>query len=287
MTDQYTVIGNPIAHSRSPWIHSHFAAQLGLDISYGRELAPLDDFAGTVKALQMAGYKGANVTVPFKQQAFELGDVNSESVVFAKAANTLKFMPDGTVHTDNTDGAGLCRDLHHLLSSRLMTLADVQVLMIGAGGAASGCVSAFKQAGVQGLYIVNRTAANAANLALRAETIGLPAWAGGLTDFPVNRPDKPLVVVNASSSSLKGEVPELDGRWYDQTVLAYDMMYAAKPTAFMQDTAPRVPAEALLTDGLGMLVHQAAYSFEWWTGHKPDALLTLNTLRTLLNEESL
>ncbi|HEX5484562.1 MAG TPA: shikimate dehydrogenase [Limnobacter sp.] len=286
MTDRYAVIGNPIAHSRSPWIHSHFAKQLGLDLDYGRQLAPLDDFVGTVRAMQEAGYKGANVTVPFKQQAFELGDVHSDAVAFAKAANTLKFLPDGQIQTDNTDGMGLCRDLSDRLATKSLSLAEVQVVMVGAGGAASGCVSAFKQAGVKHLSILNRTAGKAVELAQRATSIGLPAWGGGLVDFPGDFENIPVVLVNASSSSLKGEVPILDERWYSGTVMAYDMMYAAQPTAFMRDIGPRLSSDALLSDGLGMLVHQAALSFEWWTGERPDAVLTLNALRTILTGES-
>ena len=149
--DRYVVIGNPIAHSMSPFIHSNFAAQLGLPLQYERVLAPLDGFAQTVAALQAAGVKGANVTVPFKLDAFALASASPNSLTpaaeFAQAANTLKFNADGTVLADNTDGGGLCRDLNRQLNALGLHLEQCQILMIGAGGAASGCVAAFQQAG--------------------------------------------------------------------------------------------------------------------------------------------
>lgn len=280
--DRYVVIGNPIAHSMSPFIHTDFAAQLGLPLQYERVLAPLDGFAQTVGALKAAGVKGANVTVPFKLDAFALASVPPSTLTpaaeFAQAVNTLKFNADGTVLADNTDGGGLCRDLDRQLQALGLRLEQCQILMIGAGGAASGCVAAFQQAGVQHLTVLNRTVGKARELAQRAEATDLPAAGGGLDTPPSHFeiPGAPVVIVNASSSSLKGDVPAIHPDWYPRTVLAYDMMYAAEPTPFMRALSK---LDFPCSDGLGMLVFQAQLAFELWTGQAPDALETLSKVR--------
>lgn len=279
--DRYVVIGNPIAHSMSPAIHSDFAAQLGLSLQYQRVLAPLNGFTQTVAALKAAGVKGANVTVPFKLEAFALATECSPAAQFAQAANTLKFNADGTVLADNTDGGGLCRDLARQLKTLGLRMDQCQVLMIGAGGAASGCVAAFQDSGIQHLTVINRTVGKARELAERAEAIDLPAAGGGLDTPPSHFeiPGAPVIIVNASSSSLKGDVPALHPDWYERAVLVYDMMYAAEPTPFMQSiNNPELPC----SDGLGMLVFQAQLAFEVWTGRSPNALATLNKVRQML-----
>lgn len=288
-TDRYVVIGNPIAHSMSPAIHSDFAAQLGIPIQYERLLAPVNGFRQTVAAVQAAGVKGANVTVPFKLDAFAIvsGPANglTNAAQFAQAVNTLKFQPDGSVLGDNTDGGGLCRDLARQLKVLGLRMDQCQVLMIGAGGAASGCVAAFQEAGVQHLTVLNRTAAKALELAIRAEAIDLPAAGGGLETPPshFDIPGAPVIVVNASSSSLKGDVPAIHADWYERAVLVYDMMYSAEPTAFMRSiNNPEVPC----SDGLGMLVFQAQLAFEVWTGQSPDALQTLAKVRQIILAKS-
>ncbi|MCQ8896999.1 shikimate dehydrogenase [Limnobacter humi] len=276
------VLGNPIAHSKSPAIHRDFASQLGLSVQYERVLAPLQGFDGTVRALRAAGVAGANVTVPFKQAAFELAGQYSEGAQFAEAANTLVFSPEG-IYADNTDGGGLCRDLNRQLQAHQLSLADCEVLLLGAGGAASGCIAAFKQHGVQALTILNRTVHKAEALALRANRIGLPATGAGF-DTKAIATGLPRVVVNASSASLNGEVPVMDVAWYRDAVLAYDMMYGAETTAFMKHVA-RVNPALLISDGLGMLVFQAALAFEIWTGRTPDALMTLARMREGLGQQ--
>ena len=284
-SDRYVVIGNPIAHSMSPFIHADFAAQLGIFLQYERVLAPLNGFSQTVAALRAAGVKGANVTVPFKLEAFTLAKTPPNSLTlsaeFAQAANTLKFNSDGTMLADNTDGGGLCRDLERQLNTLGLSLAQCQVLMIGAGGAASGCVSAFQQAGVQHLTVLNRTVLKARELAERAEAIDLPAAGGGLDTPPSHFeiPGAPVVIVNASSSSLKGDVPALHVDWYQRAVLAYDMMYAAEPTPFVRSIGK---LDLPCSDGLGMLVFQAQLAFEVWTGVSPNALETLSKVRQAL-----
>lgn len=278
---RYVVLGNPIAHSMSPAIHADFAEQTGLDLQYQRLLAPLNGFAQTVAALRAAGVQGANVTVPFKLEAYALSGSLSPTAQFAQAVNTLKFMPDGGVFGDNTDGGGLCRDLDRQLQAIGLSLSKCQVMMIGAGGAAAGCVAAFQQAGVAHLTVLNRTPSKARDLATRAEALDLPA-AGGALDTPPSHfdlPGAPVVVVNASSSSLGGDVPDIHPDWYARTVLAYDMMYAAHPTPFLRAVEG---FDFVCSDGLGMLVFQAQLAFELWTGRSPDALVTLEKVRKAL-----
>jgi shikimate dehydrogenase len=278
---RFLVMGNPIAHSKSPSIHRDFAAQLGLDLQYERLLAPLNAFEPTVRAVRAAGVCGANVTVPFKRDAFVLADACSDAARFAQAANTLVFNASG-IYADNTDGGGLCRDLNRLLGLQGLLLRDCCVLMVGAGGAASGCVSAFKQQGVKHLTILNRTVATAQVLAQRAHAHGLPCSAGGLDALPVEPNQGPLVIVNASASSLNGVVPNVDAAWFADAVLAYDMMYAAHDTPFVSHVRARSQPRLHVSDGLGMLVFQAELAFELWTGQKPDGLKTLQRMRTQL-----
>lgn len=278
MTDRYVVIGNPIAHSKSPSIHADFALQTGVDLQYCRLLSPLDGFEQTLRMLKAAGVKGANVTVPFKQLAHDLADHRSEDVIFAQAANTLCWKADG-LHAQNTDGVGLCTDLNRLLAPLGLSLHGSNVLLLGAGGAASGCVAAFKAEGVAKLKILNRTPEKAVLLAKRAQSLGLDASGQALTETPSDRTN--WIVVNASSSSLGGQSMPLHAEWFAQAHLVYDMMYGAAPTPFIQQALAANPA-VLTSDGLGMLVFQAAAAFEWWTGRQPDGWSTLQRMRSTL-----
>lgn len=281
---RFVVIGNPVAHSLSPWIHAHFARQTGCAVQYERLLSPLNGFEQSVRALVACGLGGANVTVPFKQRAFELAHTWSESARFAQAANTLKFLTDGQIEAHNTDGAGLCLDLKRLLAQQGLGLEDVHVLMLGAGGAASACIADFHRAGVLELTLLNRTVAKAQVLAQRAQGLGLSTSVGPL-DMPPEGVQKPVVLLNASASSLHGEVPALHPDWFKGIALAYDMMYAAKATVFLQALSARAAGGAMvLSDGLGMLVNQAALAFELWTACKPDPWLTLAQLKKHLGK---
>lgn len=283
-TLRFVVLGNPVAHSKSPVIHRDFAAQLGLHIQYEKLLAPLEGFEQTVRALQASGVKGVNVTVPFKQQAFALATTPSPAARFAQAANTLTFKAEG-IEADNTDGGGLCRDLNRLLQAHGLSLSNCDVLLLGAGGAASACIAAFKAQGVQHLTILNRTASKAVELAQRACDHGLPAIGGGLDAKPLTPGgSNPLVLVNASASSLKGDVPAIAPEWYDNAVLAYDMMYAAHDTPFVQFVKSLAKPRLMTSDGLGMLVFQAELAFEIWTGQRPDGLQTLQRMRASLGQ---
>jgi shikimate dehydrogenase len=262
MTDRYAVIGHPIAHSKSPSIHAAFATQTGQDMSYEALLAPLDGFAATVAAFRAAGGRGLNITVPFKEEAWRLADTLSERARLAGAVNTFVIGSDG-IAGDNTDGAGLVRDLEWLGCR----LGGARVLLLGAGGAARGVVLPLLEAGVSRLFIANRTAGRAC--ALQAHFAGRDArgalGAGGWHEASGTPYD---VVINATSASLSDEAPPLPAGLYAPDSLAYDMVYGRGLTAFLGQA--RVQGAARVADGLGMLVEQAAEAFALWRGVRPD-----------------
>ena len=257
MTDKYAVIGNPIAHSKSPQIHKMFAEQTGQDISYEAILAPPDGFATTIERLRSEGYRGCNVTVPFKQSYYQLSNQKqylSYDVVHAHAANTLEFKGDG-VHLHNTDGIGLIRDIQ---DNRGVYLRGKRVLLMGAGGAARGVLSPLRDAGAN-ITVANRTVDKAIILAERfvVSSCSYDELAGKQFD----------VVINATSSGLSGEMPPLPPGIFAPGALAYDMMYG-RETPFM--AFARAHGAAAVSDGLGMLVEQAAESFFIWRGVRPE-----------------
>jgi shikimate dehydrogenase len=263
VTDRYAVIGNPVAHSKSPWIHAEFARACGEDIEYRRIEAPLEGFAGAVDAFRAAGGRGLNVTLPFKEAAYQYCDRLSERARAAGVVNTLAFGPE--VRGDNTDGIGLVRDLSE---NRGFSLAGKQVLLMGAGGAAQGVAGALLEAGIRGLVIANRTASKAEALAARfpgSRGGGYEALAGKAFD----------VIVNATSAGLSGDSPELPPAVLRREVLAYDMVYG-RDTPFL---AAARAAGARACDGLGMLVEQAAESFFVWRGVRPETRPVLAKLR--------
>ncbi|HTH63016.1 MAG TPA: shikimate dehydrogenase [Paraburkholderia sp.] len=274
--DRYAVIGNPIAHSKSPAIHAQFAQQTGERIVYDRLLAPVDGFVATVREFIAAGGRGLNVTVPFKLEAHALADRLSPRAAAAGAVNTLRFDADG-VFGDNTDGFGLVRDIEVNLG---VALAGARVLLLGAGGAARGTVLPILERGPRQLTIVNRTAAKAD--ALVAQFAGAARDAGcALTGSGPQavEPQAYDVIVNATAGSLDAALPECDDRAFGARTLAYDMMYGAEPTVFMRHA---VSLGARAADGLGMLVEQAAESFYVWRGVRPDSAPVLATLRAQL-----
>jgi shikimate dehydrogenase len=267
MTDRYAVVGNPIAHSRSPAIHARFAAQCGQDMRYERLLAPLDGFVATVDAFRAAGGRGLNVTLPFKLEAFRYADRRSARAQAAGAVNTLRFDTDGCVG-DNTDGVGMVRDVTGRLG---VALEGARVLLLGAGGAARGVVLPLLQAGVAALAIANRTASKA--LELEAIAADPRVRAGG---FDALRPGFD-VIVNATSAGLDDAAPAIDDAVYEGVRLAYDMVYGTRATAFMRRAGDA--GCALVSDGLGMLVEQAAESFLLWRGVRPDTVPVYRALR--------
>jgi shikimate dehydrogenase len=264
MTDRYAVIGHPVSHSKSPWIHAEFARQTAQDLDYGRIEAPVDGFARAVEAFRAQGARGANVTLPFKAEAFRYATRLTERARAAGAVNTLRF-DEGSVLGDNTDGVGLLRDI---TVNAGRSIAGKRVLLMGAGGAAQGVLGPLLAAGPARLVIVNRTAEKALRLAERfAGAIG-----GGYEEFAGSTFD---VLINATSAGLSDEAPPLVVDAFAPGSFAYDMVYG-KRTPFLALAAER---EAETRDGTGMLVEQAAESFALWRGVRPDTAPVLAALR--------
>lgn len=271
--DRYAVIGNPIAHSKSPWLHARFAALTGELVAYGRVLSPIDGFEQTVRSMVAGGMRGANVTVPFKFEAFAMCHTLTARARQAGAVNTLSFAADGSIAGDNTDGAGLVNDLIALSGS----LQGKRLLVLGAGGAVSGVLRPLLDAGVSALAVLNRTAGRAEALlpSLQQDYPHVDFVAGGF-----DTPSRPVdMLINGTASSLQDSTPDIGQAWYAGAALAYDMMYGAQPTPFMQQAQACGVAAA---DGLGMLAAQAAEAFFVWRGVRPPTARVLGELRALL-----
>ncbi|WP_300453652.1 shikimate dehydrogenase [Accumulibacter sp.] len=272
MSDRYCVFGNPVGHSKSPAIHAAFAAQCRQDIRYEAILVPRDGFAESVRDFAAAGGRGANVTLPFKEEAYGLTTRLSARAELAGAVNTMVFH-HADVFGDNTDGAGLLFDLGVNLSC---PIAGKRVLLLGAGGAARGVVGPLLDARPANLVIANRAAARAEDLAQRFAGATSPVGCG-YTDLPGMCFD---VVINATSASLGGELPPLPSGIFAPGSLAYDMMYGREATPFLAFAAQQ--GAARLADGLGMLVEQAAEAFLVWRGIRPATAPVLAMLRVAL-----
>ncbi len=267
MTDKYAVVGNPVAHSKSPQIHAEFASQTGQDISYERLLAPLDGFVETIEAFRQTGGKGLNVTVPFKEEAFRYARTRTARAEAAGAVNTLKF-ENGEILGDNTDGAGLVRDLTINLKR---SLKNKRILLMGAGGAARGAIAPVLAEYPAILVLANRTVEKAQQLAELFDNKLVPAPYEALMEQSFD------IVINATAASLKGELPPLPDQLFNPGALAYDMMYGTE-TPFM--AWARQHGAGTVADGLGMLVEQAAESFYLWRGVRPDTEPVIQKLRT-------
>lgn len=272
--DLYCVMGNPVEHSRSPWIHARFAELTAQNLRYTRELVALDGFSAAVQAFAAAGGRGCNVTVPFKLQAAELADSRSERVQLAGAANTL-VLADGRIHADNTDGLGLVADIR---DNAGQAIAGRDVLLIGAGGASAGALGPLLAERPRRIVIVNRTLEKAQALVERHAALaarhGVELQALGLDiaqDFDV--------VINASASSLGGAAVPVSASVLRPGCLAYDMMYGPAAQPFL-DWAAHHGARG--RDGLGMLVEQAAAAFALWRGVRPEGAPVLAELRASL-----
>ena len=270
--DRYAVIGHPIAHSKSPQIHAAFARQTGQHMQYEAILGPLDGFVATVQAFRAAGGRGMNVTVPFKLEAFTLSDHHTPRAQAAGAVNTLAFGTEGILG-DNTDGAGLVRDL----TANLGCLpGGRRILLLGAGGATRGVLLPLLMSNPASLTIANRTLSKAQDLAalflphagsVALDACGFAALAGRQFD----------IIINATAASLAGDLPPLPPGLYAKGALGYDMMYGRGQTPFM--VAALADGAARVADGLGMLVEQAAESFALWRGVHPDTAPVLAALR--------
>lgn len=273
--DQYVVIGNPVSHSKSPAIHAQFAAQTGESIAYERLAAPLDDFAACVQHFMQSGGRGANVTVPFKLEAFALATQLTPRAQAAGAVNTLSF-DDGRIVGDNTDGVGLVRDIVHNAG---VVLEGRRILLLGAGGAARGVVMPLLAERPQQLVVANRTVARAQEL-VQSFPAAAPVLKAAAFDDLSGQFD---VIINATSASLSADLPAVPATLFGPQVFVYDMMYAATPTVFMQWAAQH---GARVRDGLGMLVEQAAESFFVWRGARPDTAPVYALLRAQLADST-
>ncbi len=275
MSDRYAVIGNPIAHSKSPDIHAAFARQTGEDVEYSRLLAPLDAFRAAAAEFRAGGGRGLNVTLPFKLEAFDLADEVSRRAKDARAANFLSFEP-GRIRADNTDGAGLVADLTANLG---VTMEARRVLLLGAGGAAQGVLGPLLARQPAILTIANRSVDKALRLAenMRHQPAAASTVISGVGygDLAGHHFD---LVINATSSSLQGELPPLPADLFAPDSLAYDMMYGKEPTPFL--VFARAQGAARVADGLGMLVEQAAESFFLWRGVRPRTAPVIDLMRS-------
>lgn len=275
--DRYVVLGNPVAHSQSPFIHGQFAAQTGELVDYGRLLCPLDGFEAAVREFASGGGRGCNVTVPFKFEAARLARQRTARAALAQAANVLRFDSDGWT-ADNTDGRGLVTDIE---VNAGVALAGRRVLLVGAGGAAAGVLGPLLETRPAEVVVVNRTAANAQALVERhlplAALQGSPLHAAGLAD-PGRHFD---VVINASASSMQGAEVPVPATALAAGALAIDLMYGPAAAAFLA-WAERHGARG--RDGLGMLVEQAALAFELWRGVRPLTAPVLQALRERLQQ---
>lgn len=268
MTDKYAVIGNPIAHSKSPLIHAAFAKQTLQDLSYERVLAPLDGFSDTVLTLQSQGFKGLNITVPFKLEAFQLATKLTARAQHAGAVNTLLL--DGVdILGDNTDGAGIVRDIEHNLQQ---SFNNQRVLLLGAGGAAEGVLHPILASHPAALVIANRSLDKAQNMAKKAAGQAVTA-----TTFEGLLGSEFDIIINATSAGLTDSGLAIPASIFAQDCLAYDMMYG-KETPFMAQARSQ---GARVADGLGMLVEQAAEAFYLWRGVRPETQSLMHMMRSL------
>ncbi|MFD2165830.1 shikimate dehydrogenase [Thalassotalea euphylliae] len=270
--DKYAVFGNPIAQSKSPLIHAEFADQTKQVLEYNAIGPDVDRFHDAITTFIEQGGKGANVTAPFKEQAFSMATKLTERAQLAKAVNTLVFNKDGSILGDNTDGAGLIADL---LENKAPL--NRRVLLIGAGGAARGVIKPLLAQQPELLVITNRTHAKAEELASHFDEYGRIA---ALTSAQLESEAPFDVVINSSSSSLFNEIPAVTPAIFKTGGFAYDMSYKAENTVFI-DWALASGAETAI-DGLGMLVGQAAESFNVWRGVMPNKTPVENKLRELL-----
>ncbi len=272
--DRYAVVGNPIAHSKSPMIHQAFAKNTRQDLVYERVLAPLDGFVETVQALRIQGFKGVNVTVPFKLEAFQLANQLTERAHDAGAVNTLIFNDEGVIG-DNTDGTGIVRDIEQNLC---IPLAGKRILLIGAGGAAEGVLHPLLACSPALLVITNRTLDKAISMVKKVEEQGeyryISVNAYAFDDLRGQAFD---VVINATSTGLTDSSLPLPATIFSPQALAYDMMYG-RETPFMAFARSH---GANVADGLGMLVEQAAEAFYVWRGVRPETQDVMQQIRNL------
>jgi shikimate dehydrogenase len=267
---RYAVVGNPVLHSKSPRIHAEFARSTGHDLTYEHLLAPLDGFVAAVEGFRDAGGRGLNVTVPFKVEAFMLAALHSSRAQLAGAVNTLMLEDDGRWYGDNTDGAGLVRDLVENLG---LELRDRRILVLGAGGAARGVIGPLLDALPRTLAVTNRTFEKARTLAAQFTPLG-PIAAIAPVELHDHRFD---VVINATSVGLASETHDWPPSVFAPGSFAYDLVYSDEPTQFVRWA--QTHGAQRTADGLGMLIEQAAESFLLWRGVRPHTAPVFALLR--------
>ena len=270
MKSRYAVIGNPVRHSMSPRIHSLFSLAEREELSYEAIFSPIDQFDEHVARFRQSGGLGVNVTVPFKRDAIQLADRFSKSAQESGVANVLSFEKNG-IFADNTDGSGLVRDLR---SNNQVIIKGRNILIIGAGGATSGVVAPLLDEMPNSLAIVNRTGSKAYALADKYNTLNIAVTGLEFKDLKLQRYD---LVINASSASLKGEILPLPEGLFYPGAFAYDMMYGPAAKKFLDFALANGALAA--SDGLGMLVEQAADSFKIWRGVRPETGKIIKMLR--------
>ncbi|BBB22507.1 shikimate 5-dehydrogenase [Abyssogena phaseoliformis symbiont OG214] len=264
---KFAVFGNPVKHSLSPNIHTQFAQQTGLEISYDKILAPIDDFSSSAQVFINQGANGFNITVPFKLDAFKFASEFTLNAQTAGAVNTIKIEQDKIIG-ENTDGIGLVNDLTHNLG---IELKDKIILILGAGGATQGILLPLLEQRPNRIMIANRTPSKAIKLAKDFAKFG-KTCGFGLDKIKHNSVD---IIINATSASLDGKMPDIASGVANDAI-CYDLMYG-KQTPFMGWATTN--HSSMISDGLGMLVEQAATAFEFWTGAKPNAKQVLSNLR--------
>ena len=268
MTDRYAVFGNPVAHSKSPYIHSSFARETGQHLTYEAIEAPVGGFAGAVDAFRRASGKGINITTPFKLDAYEYATDRTERARLAHASNCIKFDGD-RAYAENFDGVGLVSDIVRNLG---VPLAGRRVLMLGAGGAARGALLPFLAQQPAALTVVNRDL-DKTHALLRDANAAASVRVANYGDLNGGRFD---VVVNATSASLRGELPPVPPSVFGDDALAYDLVYGKGLTPFLR--LARNAGVRRIADGVGMLVEQAAEAFQWWRGVRPQTRATIDAL---------
>jgi shikimate dehydrogenase len=296
LSEHYAVLGHPISHSKSPWIHGQFASQTAQKMGYQAiEVVP-EQLTSELERLIQAGFGGVNLTVPLKEQAFAIAQGQdwevSDRAMAANAINTLCFDANGFVSADNTDGIGLVRDLERLLGAN-GALDDRRVLLIGAGGAAQGVIGPLRAAGVRHIRIANRNLEKAQAVVSRWAAIDATSseWLSAMPlellaeaeQVPLEDPDNRQtdeIVINATSASLAGAAIEIHPTRFSNARLVVDMMYGASLTPFLQQA--QAAGAAMVADGLGMLVEQAAEAFYLWRGVRPETASVLAQLRLQL-----
>ena len=277
--DLYCVMGNPVEHSKSPWIHARFAELTGQTLQYGKRLIALDGFAPALHDFIVEGGLGCNVTVPFKFEAAALATHSSERAALAQACNVLSFR-DGAIFADNSDGIGLVNDIQHNAG---LDLSGRSLLLIGAGGAAAGVLGPLLQARPASITVANRTPGKAATLVARHAALAVLQKTELLAHDLQGLTGSFDLVINASASSLSGAGVPVAASTLKRGALACDLMYGPAAQGFLSWARAH---GATPRDGLGMLVEQAAEAFLIWRGIRPPAQQVLAELRAVLGERS-